>query len=274
MLSPRANPPELWQRGACLKLHRVAGFGEVSNAARLATTPGKQPTPMAGTACAISYLRIGGPPFSARTAPSRGGAHNLASRETYALSRAHVGNLIAAARHANASGLPFTRMITVHWQAAGLGLDRMTNATGKFLDMLSKALARRGSATAFLWVHENGDGKGGHCHILAHVPAALVAMVTRLQMRWLRKITGQPYRARVIKSDPIGGRLGLEASNATLHCINTAVSLAYLLKGASNEAAEIFGLDRLERGGRCIGKRCGTSQNIGAKARATARIDA
>ena len=273
MLAARANPAELWQRGACLKLHRVAGLGEVSMTASAVLTRGKQPTPVAGTACAISYLRIGGPPYSARAASSRGGARNLASRETYALSPAHVGNLIAAVRHADAIGMPFTRMITVHWQSAGVELDGMTNATGKFLDMLSKALARRGSATAYLWVHENGHGKGGHCHILAHVPAALVSTVGRLQMRWLRTITGRPYRARVIRSDPIGGRLGLEASNPALHRINTAVALGYVLKGASEHAAEIFELARLEPGGRCIGKRCGVSQNIGAKARATARID-
>jgi len=34
-----------------------------------------------------------------------------------------------------------------------------------------------------------------------------------------------------------------------------------------DEAASQFGLERLEPGGRIIGKRCGTSQNIGAKAR-------
>jgi len=36
------------------------------------------------------------------------------------------------------------------------------------------------------------------------------------------------------------------------------------------EAASQFALERLEAGGRIIGKRCGTSQNIGAKARSRA----
>jgi hypothetical protein len=52
-----------------------------------------------------------------------------------------------------------------------------------------------------------------------------------------------------------------------LHDINLATALAYVLKGASSEAALRFALGRLEPGGRVIGKRCGTSQNIGAKAR-------
>jgi hypothetical protein len=143
----------------------------------------------------------------------------------------------------------------------------MAKATCRFTDLLTKCLTRHGSKTAWLWVHENGDGKGGHCHLLAHVPAHLVQTVASLQRGWLRRITGQPYRARVIYSKPIGGRLGLEAGNPELHAINLDVALGYVLKGASAQAAAQFGLDRLEAGGRIIGKRCGTSQNIGAKAR-------
>lgn len=47
-------------------------------------------------------------------------------------------------------------------------------------------------------------------------------------------------------------------------------ALSYVLKGASPEAASQFDMDRLEQGGRVIGKRCGTSQNIGSKARKAA----
>jgi hypothetical protein len=61
--------------------------------------------------------------------------------------------------------------------------------------------------------------------------------------------------------------LGLEAGNPELHAINLDAVLTYVLKGASPDAASQFGLERLESGGRIIGKRCGTSQNIGAKAR-------
>lgn len=147
----------------------------------------------------------------------------------------------------------------------------MAKATYRFTDLLTKALARHGSGTAWLWTHENvpgnGHDKGGHCHLLAHVPPDLVPVVTALQRGWLRRITAQPYRARVIHSKPIGGRLGLETGNPDLHAVNLEAALAYVLKGASPEAASQFGLERLEPGGRVIGKRCGTSQNIGAKAR-------
>jgi hypothetical protein len=252
--------------GGALKLHRRATFGEVSIAQPKPLSPANPPISETGTPVAISYLRLGGAPYLPNSI-GRGGARNCATRESHALSAAHVGNLVAASAHADAIGLSFTRMVTIHWEAAGVPLSRMAEATGRYTGLMAKALARHGSRTAWLWVHENGDGKGGHCHLLAHVPAELVGVLTGSQRRWLRRISGKPYRMRVIRSDPIGGRLGLEVGNPNLHAINLATALAYVLKGASAQAASRFGLARLEPGGHIIGKRCGTSQNIGAKAR-------
>jgi len=254
------------RHGGALKLHRGATFGEVSIAPLQPSTPQYQPIAAPGTALAISYLSLG----VAAHLPSstgRGGARNSASRESHALTAAQIANLMAAERHADKIGLPFTRMITIHWEAAGVPLAGMAKATGRFTDLMTKGLARHGSSTAWIWVHENGDRKGGHCHLLAHVPAALVPVLTRLQRGWLRRITGNPYCSGVIHSKPIGGRLGLEVGNPDLHAVNLEAALSYVLKGASAEAAAQINLERLEQGGRIIGKRCGTSQNIGAKAR-------
>ena len=201
------------------------------------------------------------------TAAGRGGPRNSATRESHALSASHVENLKSAARHADAIGLPLNRMVTIHWEKAGVPLSVMAKATGRFTDLLTKALAQHGCRTAWLWSHENCGGKGGHCHLLAHVPAALVPTITGLQRGWLGRITGKPYVGRVIRSKPIGGRLGLETGNPELHAINLETALGYVLKGASAEAAAGFNLERLEPGGRIIGKRCGTSQNIGATCR-------
>lgn len=252
--------------GGSFETSPLCGFGEVSKAPIQPQTRGNLPIPQAGTAVAISYLRLG---VAAHlpSSTSRGGARNRADRESHALTAAQIANLEAAERHARAIGLPFTRMITIHWQAAGVALADMVKATGRFVDLLTKALARNKTKTAWLWTLENGDRKGGHCHLLVHVPATLVSILTKLQKGWLRRITGNPYRARVIRSEPIGGRLGLETGNPELHAINLTVALGYVLKGANAAAAEQFNLARLEAGGRIIGKRCGTSQNIGAKAR-------
>ena len=225
------------------------------------------PIARTGTGLAINYLTSGGAAFSTGGS-GRGGARNRADRETYALTAAQICNLKAAERHAGEIGLPFNRMVTIHWEAAGVPLAGIAKATGRYTDLMAKALARHGCGTAWLWTHENCGPKGGHAHLLSHVPADLVSRLTGLQRGWLRRITGQPYRARVIHSKPIGGRLGLEAGNPDLHAINLKGTLGYILKGASPEAASQFGLERLEPGGLVIGKRCGTSQNIGPAARA------
>ena len=240
--------------------------GEVSIAPPKPQIPQNLPISGTGTAVAISYLRLG-VAGHLPCSTGRGGARNRADRTSDALTKAQIANLTAAERHSRAIGLPFTRMITIHWQAAGVALSDMVKATGRFLDLLTKALLRHDSKTAWLCTLENGDRKGGHCHLLVHVPAALVSLLTRLQKGWLRRITGKAYRSRVIHSKPIGGRLGLEAGNPELHAVNLADAFGYVLKGADAQAAEKFALTRLEPGGDIIGKRCGTSQNIGAKAR-------
>lgn len=252
--------------GGALKLHREQDFGEVSIAPPLPQSLENMAVPGNGTSIAFNNYTSGGVAYFPRNM-GRGGARNSAGRESYELSVAQVGNLTSAARHADAIGLPLNRIITIHWEAAGVALEDMAKATGRFTDLMAKALARHGSRTAWLWVHENGDGKGGHCHMLAHVPAGLVSIMVKRQMGWLRRITGRPYRVRVIRSDPIGRRLGLEIRNPALHAENLDVLVSYVLKGTNEEVALDFGLKRFEHGGYIIGKRCGTSQNIGAKAR-------
>jgi hypothetical protein len=160
-------------------------------------------------------------------------------------------------------------MVTIHWEAAGVSLWGMAKATGRFVDLLTKALARHGSNTAWLFTQEGGPEKGAHCHLLVHVPARMVKRLIGLQRGWLRTITGRPYRSGVIHSDPIGGLLGIEIGNPPVHAVNLATALGYVLKGASPDAVAHFGLMRVEAGGLIIGKRCGTSQNIASKARSS-----
>lgn len=229
-----------------------------------------QPNSEVGTTVAVNNLNNGVPTKSAR-GYCRGGANNSAVRESFALSVDQVSNLKAAEGYAKIIGLPLNRMITIHWEAAGVPLEAMARSTGRFIDLVSKALSRRGGRTAWLWVHENAPNwsyeKGGHCHLLIHIPPELVSYIVRLQRGWLKRITGQVYRARVIHSKPIGGRLGIERGNPAVHAINAEAALGYLLKGASEDAVSKFALDRFQPSGRVIGKRCGTSQNIGRAAR-------
>lgn len=181
---------------------------------------------------------------------------------------AQIANLSAAEGHSRIIGLPFTRMITIHWKAAGVPLVGMVAATGSFVNSLTRWLSRRGHRTAWLWVHENAGDKGWHCHLLAHVPADLVKPLVGAQKRWLRRITDRPYRAKVIRSDPIGGRLRLETGNPELHFENARAALAYVCKGAPQGALDAAGMGRQHQPqGLIIGKRCSASQNINRTAR-------
>lgn len=255
-----------------LKLHRNTDSGEVSIAPLPTQTDGKPTISRSGTGLAINYNTLGVAVHSPPDPAGRGGARNHSDRESHELSVAQVGNLTEAVRHAGAIGLPLNRMTTIHWEAAGLPLEAMSKATGRFIDRMTKAITRHGGKTAWLWVHEGGEQEGGHCHLLAHVPPNIVPVLTRLQRGWLGQITGRPYSKGVICSKPIGGRLGIEVNNPDLHAANLNTVLAYVLKGASQEAVLQYGLTRLKPGGRIIGKRCGVSQNIGMKSRRNRRF--
>lgn len=178
-----------------------------------------------------------------------------------ALSSVQVRALIAAARFALESGRPFNRHVTIHWEVAGIHDSEAAQATGAYLKLIRDWLASSRRTPAWLWVRENGEGKGSHVHILLHIPGGAHWTGTRMK-RWLALITGKPYVRSTIQTRRIAGSIGSRAYQANLGTV-----LAYVIKGASPEAAARFNLDRLEAGGRITGKRCGWSQNIGAARR-------
>ena len=196
--------------------------------------------------------------------PGRGGARNRASRTTEALSEASARNLIEATCFAVQSDLPFNRMVTIHWDAAGVADD--LKATGLFLKLASDWVRRHGGKTAFIWVRENGPGKGRHVHILMHLPPDVAREFNRYQRRWLQTC-GAQWRAKVLLSRPVGRSLRHALTGGADYVANLSEALSYVLKGADHRAREMLGIERCEPGGRVVGKRCGVSQNIGPAAR-------
>jgi hypothetical protein len=172
--------------------------------------------------------------------------------------------------------MPFNRHMTIHWQQAGVPDERAAWATGRFLKLAGDWIAQsdrentRGKRDRFAWawVRENGERKGSHVHILLHLPAGI--RIGRMQRRWLRLITGKPYSAGTIKTARIGGTAGAAQSAPAAYRANLALVVSYVLKGVSFNAAREMGLDRQEAGGRIVGKRAATSQNIGRAARSSA----
>ena len=183
-----------------------------------------------------------------------GGVRNSASRISDGLSALQAGKLIAAAREAEKQGKPFNRHITIHWEAAGVTDDKAMTATTAFLKAMRDWT---GGKAAYLWVRENGDGKGSHVHILAHIAPAKKWHGPRAQ-RWIERISGQPYRKSAIFTRKIKG---CDHPASELYHVNLAAVLAYVLKGVDSETAKTLGIAH-EPGGRVIGKRCGWSRNI------------
>ena len=235
---------------------------------------------------------VSGTPFAIKNKLSSGasdcnwgGKRNSASRTSSSLSLVQATNIIAATNYAAAIGLPFNRFLTIHWEQAGIADNQVAWATGRFLKLANDWLRKRGGRIAWVWVRENGDGKGSHVHILIHLPVNKITGengrgchvnktlgkqhtgLGNMPRRWLRLITGSAYLASTIKTERIAGSARAAHASPAFYHANLMTVLGYVLKGADEQAAKSLHLVTVEAGGRIIGKRCGASQNIGATAR-------
>ncbi len=173
---------------------------------------------------------------------------------------------MAAADHAARIGLRFNRHWTVHYQRAGIAEADASRFIWRLLKLTREYAQRHGGNFAAVWSRENGDNKGGHVHILMHLPADLP--LTGRTAKWVR-LAGGACVAGVSFVRSVGGRL-LAADNGGEHyAVNVAIVREYLLKGAAGEVRAALGLERFPgEQGEVIGKRCGWTQNIGQAARA------
>lgn len=191
-----------------------------------------------------------------------GGIRNTATRTSDSLTETQCRELIAATAFAADIGLAFNILLTVHFEAGGISDGQAGAALRSFLKGASGWTARRGARMAWAFVREHGEGKGSHAHILLHVHPALRPAFTRRQRQWLQRAGIHPAKG-VILSRRIGGTLRAYQESPDSYFPNLGAALGYCLKGADAKAAKALALTRLEPGGRIIGKRCGTSQNIG-----------
>lgn len=194
-----------------------------------------------------------------------GGARNSALRTSHYLTLADCLSLIAAADHAEIIGLPFNRHWTVHYENAGIAEADAATFIRKLLKLAGDYARRHNGRLAAVWCRENGKGKGGHVHIILHLPAALpLSGKTR---RWVQ-LAGGKYRKGVSVVRSIARSLKAAEQGGAHYQRNVAIVRAYGMKGANREAGEALGLDRFEIGGLIVGKRRGWTQNLGKSARA------
>lgn len=193
----------------------------------------------------------------------RGGARCRKSRVSRFLTKAQVSSLARAILCAVQLGLPLNRCITIHWERAGIPEAKSAWATGQFLKYLRDWLRKRKLSFSYVWIRENdyGDGsKGDHVHILVHIPKGQT--IGRLQLRWIKRITGRTYRKGVIQTGRVGGTADAAVASPEHYNVNLLYVGHYVLKGGSQAVSEALGLGRWGEGGRVIGKRCGMSRNL------------
>ena len=194
-----------------------------------------------------------------------GGARNRADRISEGLTDGQVASILNAAAYAFATGRTFQRHWIIHYGKAGIDEKDGAQFVSRVLALASKQARREGGALTALWVRERASDKGEHVHILLHLPAAM--RLHGRTRRWI-ETAGGTWQRGISRVRIIGGRLSkIEANNDTRHAANAANVTRYLLKGASAETGAKLDLKRAGRGGRIVGKRCGWTQNIGAKSR-------
>jgi hypothetical protein len=158
-------------------------------------------------------------------------------------------------------GLAFNRHWTVHYEKAGVTEIEAARFIGRLLKQVGDYVARskgRGQFAA-IWMRENGDGKGGHVHILMRLPPGCT--LRGRTRKWVR-LAGGAYRRNVSFVRTIAGSLMAAEAQSEHYRKNATVATAYILKGASIEAGKVLGLKDYGQAGLIVGKRCGFTENI------------
>jgi len=204
---------------------------------------------------------LSGAPFDGKPALSgHGGARLRADRTSDCLTAKQARAIMLASLAAERIGEPFTRMVTIHWEKLGIADHQAANANGRLTKLASDWARRRGGRVLWAWARENGIGKGSHVHILLACPRHL--LIGRMWLRWLRSITGSPYRVGAVNTRRIGGTLSAPARDPAAYHQHLFKAATYVCKGVRPEEAAGLGILRTEFGGRVIGKRSAVCQPL------------
>lgn len=187
-------------------------------------------------------------------------------RHSSALRASDCENLILAVEHSRLIGRPLNKFLTIHLDKAGV--SNPVAALGKLRKLMSDWLRCNGADFTAVWVREAGGAKGEHVHILLSVPANKIGAFNRRQRSWMAAV-GCEWKAGVFRTRSVGGSnsAAFNPASADLYLQAVTATLDYCLKGADLEARGRFGIKRNEPGGELVGKRCGTTENIGRTAR-------
>ena len=176
---------------------------------------------------------------------------NLASAE----------NAVQAVGFADLIGLSLNRHLTVSWESAQC-IGRVQDIQGRFLERFSKWIRYQGSLPVYVWSIENGYTLGYHSHIFCHVPRQHLKGFRSKLPKWIDGDVDQAGPVQTFKVTTIKYGAGVDRLNRLKGVTR------YILKAANDDTAQMFNIvQRPDKAGIVTGKRLGTSQNIGRKAR-------
>lgn len=192
-----------------------------------------------------------------------GGARNRRDRVTTALSQRHAEGVLQAMAVADLVGMPLTRHWTVDYERAGIADRDGAAFVGRLLAIVSRFARKRGGCYAAVWVREVGVRNGAHVHIALHLPRGWrLGYLTR---DWIKR-AGGTYLKGVSRIRAIGGGVNCAWTSPALYRENLERLGNYFTKGSDSTVAAELGLELLKPSGAIIGKRCGRTQNLGARA--------
>ena len=178
-------------------------------------------------------------------------------RKTCALPRRAGATLIDAWRFADQLSRPLNAFLTVHMGKLDGGGDPL-HRQARWRERMAKWLTARGIPPTWLWWREHGRSVGEHYHMLLHLPARHLPAFRRMVcQRWVQD--GEP-----------GAIDGPKVANGD------EAMIGYALKDmtrkdwlALNMPPKLWSKYAAKRSRKAIvGKRCGTSENIGRAAMA------
>jgi len=180
-----------------------------------------------------------------------GGAY----RQSMQIGRKPAANLHHATRLAIKLGLPLNRFVTINYSKTAC-VPR--DASARFRLLLASWFARwlrrhpknrKACPPTYVWVFEAG-GDQTAVHWLIHIPRGLIREFGRALLTWL-EITAGPIEGGVVRHKRIYNVVGLKR---------------YVLKGMDPHFATKWEIRHIPQGV-VIGKRSGTSRNLGPTAR-------
>lgn len=137
---------------------------------------------------------------------------------------------------------------------------QVAEAMGKLTKLMLDWSRKKGSEVLWAWVRENGHREGTHAHLL--IAARTDLPIGRMWRRWIGRITGEPYRAGVVKTVTIGRRLTspIDAPESFRHDLFNVS--AYCCKGVRSEHRGVLLGRSTKYCGRIIGKRGAVCQRL------------